>query len=83
MGFSPIDAMVRVDRFKHTGKWYDTFAIDMSEHYRSPDLGRALYELIKAKGVSMDGYIFVCLEPYHERSHPMLLKSHLKNLEDN
>jgi hypothetical protein len=40
MGFSTDDAIVRVERFKPGGKWYDTWAVDMREYYRM-DAGKS------------------------------------------
>lgn len=45
MGFSTNDGMVRVDRFKPGGKWYDTWAVDMSRWYNQ-DCGRSSGELL-------------------------------------
>ncbi len=74
MGFHPEDCMVRVDRFKERGKWYDTFAIDMSRHYDHPDLHDAIEFCIRAAGYTLQDWVFVCLEPYHKNAHPVMLK---------
>lgn len=74
MGFHVSDSCVRVDRFKPRGKWYDTFSIDMEEHYNDNDLHDAVQKCIEKEGYKMDDWIFVCLEPYHKHSHPVMLK---------
>lgn len=85
MGFTTNDGMVRVDRFKESGKWYDTIEIDMSEHYNDLSIFNALEESINehtAKHWGRDNFVigwtnqggsFVCLEPYHKHSHPVML----------
>lgn len=45
MGFTTNEGMVRVDRFKPGGKWYDTWAVDMSRWYNQ-DAGRSSGELL-------------------------------------
>lgn len=74
MGFALEDSKVRVDRFKERGKWYDTFVIDMEDSYNEPDLHLAVENGIRAAGYKMEGWIYVCLEPYHKSSHPIMLK---------
>lgn len=73
MGFTTKEGMVRVDRFKERGKWYDTHEVDMSKHYNADSIHDALEECLRRDGVSLDGFVFVCLEPYHKFSHPVML----------
>lgn len=78
-GYSENPGNVRVDQYKRrSGKWYETFAIDMSKYWSGKDylihdavrlaiedrIGRQDYEY----------WIFVVNEPYHEHSHPVMLK---------
>lgn len=79
MGYHVNDSMVRVDRFKERGKWYDSHAVDMGSVYNHPDIHEALKECLLVEGIKIDGFIIVCLEPYHVHSHPIMLKSHLKD----
>lgn len=74
MGYCETDSVVRVDRFKERGKWYDTFAIDMAEEYHATSIHEGLRRCLAKRGISTQGYIFVCLEPYHEHSHPVMIK---------
>lgn len=77
MGYDVNDNMVRVDRFKPRGKWYDTLAVDMAPHYRNPDLHDAVRLAIQDKypDMKIGSWTFVCLEPYHQNSHPVMLKA--------
>lgn len=83
MGYSENDGMVQVDRFKDSGKWYDRFAIDMSGHYNSTTPVDGLREALAAdvrwseeyvQDCLDRGFYFVCLEPYHQYSYPVMLK---------
>ena len=89
MAFTTKSGYVRVDIFKPSGKWYHTAAVDMSEHYRDDDIHNALYLACSEehlKGLSgqwglttgprsklEEGWLLVCLEPYHEHSYPIAL----------
>lgn len=74
MGYAVEDSKVRVDRFKTSGKWYDSWQIDMAEHYRATSLHDAVRECCLAAGMNTEGYTLVCLEPYHQHSHPVMLR---------
>lgn len=75
--------MVRVDFFKETGKWYTTEAIAMTgewkggPHSQLHDMfAKALIKHLTHDGhgsVRLDDMIAVCLEPYHEHSHPLMM----------
>lgn len=90
MGYTENDGSVRIDRFKEHGKWYDTYAIDMSKYWNDRIDGRinlihdALREAIAddsrfgpnwVDGWLRQGGFIVCLEPYHKQSHPITLKA--------
>lgn len=79
MGYSENDGMVRIDRFKKSGKWYDTFSVDMSNYYNEPLIHVALSKAIKDRfthDMFENGYfLIVCQEPYHINSHPIILWS--------
>lgn len=66
--------MVRVDRFKDGGKWYDSFAINMEGVYDHPSVHDAVQLCIEQAGYTMEGWIYVCLEPYHRHAYPVMLK---------
>ena len=75
MGFSEKDSMVRVDFFKDTGKWYCTEAIDFHDVYNVDDIIYACRFAIKRHVVNrLSGMTAIILEPYHENSHPIMLK---------
>lgn len=80
MNFSKNESSVRLDVFKMSGKWYDTFAIDMNEFYNEPVVGDAVKKAIikhtvyepacNEKEISLIG---VVLQPYHENAFPQLV----------
>ena len=71
----------RVDIFKESGKWYTTIAIefknwshqnkDGSYNLIHEEFKNALYKIIDN---SYNGMFAVCLEPYHELSHPLMMR---------
>jgi hypothetical protein len=68
--YSDNPAHVRCDRFKPSGKWYDTFVIDMGPGYLEKNLHCAIAQAILAREWSTasfeePGWYFVVLEPYH------------------
>jgi hypothetical protein len=85
MGYSEDDSMVRVDFFKPSGKWYTTEAVKWTGSYSVSDMngkGQLLHDAFAKSlkdhfnGTSrlseMDA---ICLEPYHEYSHPIQIKA--------
>lgn len=83
--YSENPGMVRFDRFKASGKWYDTYELNM---YGSYSVGPTPYEAIREAFANSErfgtqwvenwlaqGHFIVCLEPYHESSHPICLKN--------
>lgn len=74
MGYAVEDCMVRVDRFKETGKWYDSISLDMEDFYNVDDLHWAVQECLRHFGFEIHGWIYICLEPYHKNAHPVMLK---------
>jgi hypothetical protein len=69
---------VRISRFKPSGKWYDDFEVDMNDFYNEPLIHPAV---LKAWEASRDpgsrsleeGWMLVCLEPYHHNAHPVMI----------
>lgn len=85
MGYTTDTNMVRVDFFKPGGKWYTTEAVkwlyydkdvlihaafrkSLAEHLKNRDSGPA-----GANTFRLSGMTAVCLEPYHEHAHPLML----------
>lgn len=73
MGYAVSESIVRVDRFRASGKWYDSWAINMNGYYEYPGIHEALRLAMKDAGMPFEEWIVVCLEPYHKHSHPLLL----------
>lgn len=88
MGFTTNESRVRVDFFKPSGKWYGTGSIDMDAFYeglihecvlqacereQADKNGQWGYTFTPAEWLAGGGTI-VCLEPYHEHSHPVMLR---------
>lgn len=74
--YSNDPAMVRVDFFRETGKWYDTEAIKWTGKYKNSvihnEFKKSLRDHLKGRYSDMDA---ICLEPYHEHSHPIQIKN--------
>lgn len=71
MGYTNREDMVRVDFFKPSGKWYCTEAVKWLD-YHSEFIHEGFKESLAGhlKGRLL-GMTAVCLEPYHENSHPI------------
>jgi hypothetical protein len=66
-------AMIRVDFFKASGKWCRTEAVEW-RGYSNCCIQDAFKESIRMHlGGRMGGMIAVCLDPYHEHAHPLML----------
>lgn len=62
----------RVDFFKPSGKWYDTYEVDWSKEYNSSDIGQSFINVVfTAVGDNLIGMTAVCLEPYHQNAFPL------------
>lgn len=76
MGYSTEEDMVRVDFFKESGKWYTTEAIKWTGGYRDCCIIDAFSASLRnALGGRLSDMDAVCLEPYHEHSHPLKIKN--------
>lgn len=82
MGYSENDSIVRVSVFKHNGgKWSHDLAVDMGKYYCEPIIHDALIKSLQdhddGRSMSnyMDGCSFICLEPCHKNSHPIILRN--------
>jgi len=82
--YSENPGMVRFDRFKESGKWYDSYAVDMTEFWDTITPHDGLESAIAADPRFGEAYVFswlnqggyiVCLEPSHRYSYPVMLKS--------
>lgn len=76
MYYSPDEGMVRLSRFKQSGKWYDDHAINMHGYYNTSSVHEAVKLAARDAKISHDGYFFVVLEPYHQYAHPVTCYLH-------
>lgn len=74
--YSENPSMVRVDQYKRrSGKWYETFAVDMDPYYNEVPIQQAVQKAIEDRiAVNLDDWIYVVNEPYHHYTHPVMLK---------
>jgi len=74
--YSEDASMVRVDFFKPSGKWCCTEAVKWTGAYRDEciyeSFSRSLRDHLCGRLSGMDA---VCLEPYHEFSHPLKINN--------
>lgn len=71
--YSEREDSVRVDFFKPSGKWYTSVAIEW-EGYSDCDIIEAFRSSLEVSiGDAYRGMTAVCLEPYHEHSHPIMI----------
>lgn len=70
--YSENEGSVRMSLFKPSGKWYSDSAVDMSAHYNTSCIHTAV-SLAWNRPLE-PGWILICLEPYHQHSHPVMLK---------
>ena len=79
MGYSADYEMVRVDFFKPSGKWYTTEAVKWSGKWNGGGILEAFAQSLRdhlhnGRLSEMDA---ICLKPYHEHSHPIMIKNGL------
>ena len=65
-------ASVRVDVFQPSGKWYETLEV-IWPHYYGKDMGIKEAFKLALEGRIHHGMTYVCLEPYHEHAHPLMV----------
>lgn len=81
MNYSDNPAMVRVDFWKPSGKWYCTEAIKWDRYITTIDNStETIHETFKRclreqLGDRLSDMTATCLEPYHEHSHPLMIKN--------
>lgn len=78
--FNENPGSVRVDRFRLSGKWYDTYAIDMSKYYGALLIHEAVCEAWLdrydwGEGTGLTNFLLICLDPYHVNSYPVMINS--------
>ncbi len=80
MGYSEDPSMVRVDFFRESGKWYTTEAVKWLIWEGTPEnliydaFREALKNHFKKTPGRLDGMWAVCLKPWHEHKHPLMIK---------
>jgi len=80
MRYSEDPTMVRVDFFKESGKWYTTEAVKWTGEWSSKGQSvheafrKSLRDHFKSNHLRLSEMAAVCLEPYHENSHPICIK---------
>lgn len=75
MGYAVSDSVVRADRFKPSGKWYDSIALEMGSQFEISSIHDAINAALERQGVTLGkGWSLVVLEPYHKHSHPIMLR---------
>ena len=74
MNYSNNPATVRVDFFKESGKWYATEQMEWL-HYEGNNLIHDcfLWDLHSNFNGHYSGMTAVCLQPYHEHAHPIMI----------
>jgi len=66
--------MVRVDFFKESGKWYATEQMEWRNYNAQFQIHDAfLWGLISQFNGRYSGMTAICLDPYHEHAHPVLI----------
>lgn len=92
MGYTTNDNCVRIDLFTETGRWYGTGWADMYGCYHELSAFEALRLAIgrnEDKGWPLrmtleswlaEGGIVVCLEPWHQCAHPIILSQRTLDL---
>jgi hypothetical protein len=75
MGYAISDSVVRADRFKPSGKWYDSIALEMGDFFERNGIHEAIKAAMLRQGVALEkDWSLVVLDPYHKHSHPIMLR---------
>lgn len=73
MGYHEDPAQVRVDFFKPSGKWYAAESMHWESY--TGEIHATFAANLKAHlGGRLAGMTAVCLKPYHEYAHPLMMK---------
>ncbi|MFX0184074.1 MAG: hypothetical protein ACFE95_13410 [Candidatus Hodarchaeota archaeon] len=88
MGYIADDSYVRVDFFKPSGKWYTTESVKWTGEWSKDEGGlihdefaKSLRDHFASNPDRLSDMIAICLKPYHELSHPILLPPGMWNKE--
>lgn len=79
--YSDDPAMVRVDFWKASGKWYTTEAVKWTAGWARDScaiyegFAKSLRDHFKDDPSKLSNMDATCLEPYHELSHPIQIKN--------
>ena len=79
--YSDDPEMVRVDFFKPSGKWYCTEAVKWTGEWKGTmqlihdAFKKSLQDHFKDVPDRLSDMDAICLDPYHELSHPIQLKA--------
>jgi hypothetical protein len=80
MGYTEDSSYVRVDIFKESGKFYTTISLKWDRFNAKDKNGKfenihdTFRRCLEKETGSWKGMWAVCLEPYHENSHPLMMK---------
>lgn len=79
MNYSNSPNHVRVDRFKSSGKWYDTFMLDMAKYYGNNAINPTPIDAV-INALFQAGYdtntrdmYYIVLDPYHANAYPVMI----------
>ena len=81
MGYSNNDAMIRVDFFRTSGKWYVAEAVLWTGGWESKTqsifnaFAQSLRDHFKTDPQRLSGMDAVCLKPYHQHAHPIQIRN--------
>lgn len=72
--YSEDESSVRVDFFKPSGRWYQSIALVWTGGYKNCSVHDEFKKSLRNQiGDPMNGMTAVCLTPYHEHSHPIMV----------
>ena len=80
MHYSDNPADVKVSFFKKSGKWYTDECVRWTGEYKGNKqlihdaFAKSLRDHFRSSPGRLDKMDAVCLEPYHEHSHPIMIK---------
>lgn len=76
--FSTSPNNCRVDFFKPSGKWYDTDEVQFrGSDFNNTNIFTAFQHALQDASLwdKLKKFDCVCLEPYHENTHPICIKT--------
>ena len=67
---------VRVDFFRPSGKWYTTEAVLWTGKFNSGEIHSEFKKSLREHlGGRLGGMLAVCLHPYHQHEHPLMVNT--------